>query len=181
MAGEVKRHFRDKTWALHVPRRIQELRLVLRQVSRDFTHSHARAPKVAEIAVLLNITEEETLQVISATEAYRPASLDAPITHEDAEPMGHGIGTEDPELAHIVDWQAVRPLIDELPARERQILILRFFGNQTQSEIADQVGISQMHVSRLISNSLRWLRTELLRDSARRPANRSGGAAGPGA
>jgi RNA polymerase sigma-B factor len=165
MAGEVKRHFRDKTWPLHVPRRIQELRLVLRQASRDFTHSHGRAPTVAEIAALLNTTEEETIQVMVAAEAYRPASLDAPIADEDGEPLGRCIGGTDPELEQIADCQALWPLVGELPARERQILMLRFFGNQTQSEIADQVGISQMQVSRMISCSLRWLRSELLRDS----------------
>jgi RNA polymerase sigma-B factor len=169
MTGEVKRHFRDKTWALHVPRRTQELRLVLRQTTRDFTQAHGRAPKVAEIAALMNISEEETLEVMGASEAYRTASLDVPVGDEDSDSLGSAIGAEDPDLAHLVDWQAVWPLVDELPARERHILLLRFYGNQTQSEIAAQVGISQMHVSRLISRSLDWLRTELLRSGATQP------------
>jgi RNA polymerase sigma-B factor len=169
MAGEVKRHFRDKTWAVHVPRRIQELRLALRQAARDFTQAHGRDPNVTELAALLNISVEETRHVMSAAAAYRPASLDAPVGNENVEPRGHSIGADDPDLDFVVDRQALWPLMAELPARERQILMLRFFGNQTQSEIADQVGISQMHVSRLISRSLGWLRTELLRGGAPQP------------
>jgi RNA polymerase sigma-B factor len=169
MAGEVKRHFRDRTWPLHVPRRTQELRLVHRRATSDFTQAHGRAPKIAEIAAFMDISEEEAVEVIGAVEAYRPTSLDTPTAGEDTEPRGHGIGAEDPELDLVVDRQALWPLIDELPARERQILILRFFGNQTQSEIAEKVGLSQMHVSRLITRSLDWLRTELLRTRPTRP------------
>jgi len=169
MAGEVKRHFRDRTWALRVPRRIQELRLVFRQASRDFMQANGRTPNIAEIAALMDISEEEAVEVMGAVEAYQPTSLDAPAAGEDTESRGHGIGAEDPDLDLVVDRQALWPLLDELPARERQILLLRFFGNQTQSEIAKEVGISQMHVSRLITRSLEWLRTELLRTRSSQP------------
>lgn len=166
MTGEVKRHFRDKTWALRVPRRLQELRIVLRQVTREYAHEHGRAPTVAETAKLMDISEEETIEVISASDAYRPASLDAPVTDEDgSESLGTMIGCVDHELELVVDRFALGPLMDELPARERQILLLRFFGNRTQSQIAEEIGISQMHVSRLISRSLATLRQGLLQEA----------------
>jgi len=166
MTGEVKRHFRDKTWSLRMPRRLQELRLSLRTARQDFTRENGRAPTVPEIAVLLEISEEETIELLSASEAYRPVSLDTPVADEDgAETLGELIGDEDPEFENIVDRTAVRPLLDELPDRERTILLYRFFGNKTQTEIAELMDISQMHVSRLISRTLRQLQNKLLTDA----------------
>ena len=166
MTGEVKRHFRDRTWSMRMPRRLQELRLALRNARQDFTLEHGRSPTVAEISTLLDISEEEAVEVIGATEAYHPISLDSPVTdEEDADTLGDMIGVEDPDFENIVDRNAVRPLLERLPARERTILLYRFFGNKTQLEIAKLMDISQMHVSRLISRSLAQLKAELLQDS----------------
>jgi RNA polymerase sigma-70 factor (sigma-B/F/G subfamily) len=166
MTGEVKRHFRDRTWGVHMPRRLQELGLTLTPTVQEFVHRNGRSPTTAEIAKLMNLTEEETVEVIAAWDAYRPVSLDAPSSEkEDASPLGDSIGDEDPALDSLVDGHALRPHINELPERERRILLLRFFGNKTQSQIGEELGISQMHVSRLLSRSLRRLRERLLSDS----------------
>jgi RNA polymerase sigma-B factor len=166
MTGEVKRHFRDQICSVRMPRRLQELRLRLRAARQDFTHEHGRSPTVPEIAARLDISEEETIEVLSAAEAYRPASLDVPVgADEGSETLADLLGDDDPAYEDIVDKIAVRPVLDELPTRERTILLHRFFGNKTQSEIAELVGVSQMHVSRLINRTLRDLRTTLLDDT----------------
>jgi RNA polymerase sigma-B factor len=165
MTGEVKRHFRDRTWSIRVPRPLQELRLALRTARQDFVRDHGRAPTVREVAEILGVSEEEAVEVLGAADAYRPVSLNTPLTDEDgAGTLADMIGDDDPELELVVDRNALRPLLETLPARERDILIHRFFGNRTQSEIAELMGISQMHVSRLISRSLVRLRTKLLEE-----------------
>lgn len=166
MAGEVKRHFRDRTWLLRMPRRLQELRLAMRDARRDFFRENNRAPSVPEIARILEIDEEEAIEVIGTFDAYRPMSLDLPVgDEEDTETYGDLLGGEDGAIEDTVDHIALRPMLDRLPDRERMILLYRFYGNKTQSEIAELMGLSQMHVSRLISRTLRELQTELLRDS----------------
>ncbi|MBO2449514.1 SigB/SigF/SigG family RNA polymerase sigma factor [Actinomadura barringtoniae] len=163
MQGEVKRHFRDRTWAIRVSRRLQELRAELNKTRQDFMRDHSRSPTVAELSVALGISEEETVEVISASEAYSPSSLDAPVSDEgDAATLGETLGAEDPELQHVVDGEALAPLLDELPETQRTVVLLRFYGNQTQAQIADQVGCSQMHVSRLLRRTLERLRQGLL-------------------
>ena len=166
MVGEVRRHFRDTTWRIRVPRVLQERRIALRHVARDFAHEHGRAPTVAEIARLLELTEENVIEVMAASGAYQPLSLDTPINDDD-EPatVADQLGDDDDELESIVDKLALRPLLDGLPDRERGILLLRFYGNKTQTEISDQLGISQMHVSRLIRKCLDELRVSLLNES----------------
>jgi RNA polymerase sigma-B factor len=165
MTGEVKRHFRDRTWAMRMPRQLQELRLALRNARQDFLRDHGRAPTVPEVAELLGVSEEEAIEVIGASDAYRPVSLDSPVTDEDGgDTLGDLIGDEDPEIELVVDRHALRPMIEKLPERQRTILLYRFFGNKTQTEIAEQMDISQMHVSRLISRSLADLRTMLLEE-----------------
>jgi RNA polymerase sigma-B factor len=165
MTGEVKRHFRDRTWTVRMPRRLQELRLALYAARQEFTREHDRAPTVLEIAGIMGIPEEEVVEVIGATDAYRPVSLDSPVADEDgSETLGDLIGDEDPELELVIDRNALRPLLEKLPDRERTILIHRFFGNKTQTEIAELMDISQMHVSRLITRSLASLRRKLLED-----------------
>ncbi|MGH3239777.1 MAG: SigB/SigF/SigG family RNA polymerase sigma factor [Spirillospora sp.] len=165
VTGEVKRHFRDKTWGVRVSRRIQELRPVLQRTVQEFTREHGRSPTTAEIAALMEITEEETVEVIVACDAYRPLSLEAPA---DGTPgggtgtVGEYLGADDPALDALIDGQALAPLIDDLPERERTILLLRFFGNKTQTQIAEQIGLSQMHVSRLLRGTLDTLRAGLL-------------------
>jgi RNA polymerase sigma-B factor len=165
MTGEVKRHFRDRTWTMRMPRRLQELRLALYAARQEFTRDHGRAPTVPEIAALLGVTEDEAVEVIGATDAYRPVSLDSPVADvEGSESLGDLIGDDDPELELVIDRNSLRPLLEDLPERERMILIYRFFGNKTQTEIAELLDISQMHVSRLITRSLAALRRRLLED-----------------
>lgn len=165
MTGEVKRHFRDRTWTMRVPRPLQELRLALGDARQGFVREHGRAPTVAEVAELLGVTEEEAIEAIGAAEAYRPVSLDSPITEEEGgASLGDLIGGEDPELELIVNRNTLRPMLEKLPERERTILIYRFFGNKTQTEIAELMDISQMHVSRLISRSLAALKKKLLEE-----------------
>ncbi|MGH3375464.1 MAG: SigB/SigF/SigG family RNA polymerase sigma factor [Actinoallomurus sp.] len=166
MTGEVKRHFRDRTWLLRMPRRLQELRLAMREARRDFLREHDRAPTVPEIARILDITEEEAVEVIGAFDAYRPMSLDTPVgDDEEAESFGDLLGARDTAIEDAADHLTVRPLLEQLPERERRILLYRFYGNKTQSEIAELMNLSQMHVSRLISRTLAALRSELLEDA----------------
>jgi RNA polymerase sigma-B factor len=166
MTGEVKRHFRDRTWSLRMPRRMQELRLALRAARQDFSQDHGRPPTVPEIAGLLAISEEETIELLSAADAYQPVSLDVQVSDgDDADSLGELLGDEDPAYEDVVDRTAVRPLLDKLPARDRMILLYRFFGNKTQTEIAELMGISQMHVSRLIKRTLKTLQVALLEEA----------------
>lgn len=165
VTGEVKRHFRDKTWGVRVSRRIQELRPILHRAVQEFTREHGRSPTTAETAALMGITEDETVEVLIACDAYRPLSLEAPADGSpdgDAGTVGEHLGGDDPALQAFIDGHALRPLIDGLPERERTILLLRFFGNKTQTQIAEQIGLSQMHVSRLIRATLDRLRSGLL-------------------
>jgi RNA polymerase sigma-B factor len=166
MTGEVKRHFRDRTWGMRMPRPLQELRLALRTARQEFVRDHGRAPTVPEAADLLGVSEEEAIEVIGAADAYRPVSLDVPAADdEDGETLGSLIGEEDPAIEMVVDRNALRPMLARLPRRERTILLHRFYGNKTQTEIAELMGVSQMQVSRLISRSLARLKAGLLRDN----------------
>ncbi|XRQ14943.1 SigB/SigF/SigG family RNA polymerase sigma factor [Actinomadura welshii] len=165
VTGEVKRHFRDKTWGIRVSRRIQELRPILQRTIQEYTRENGTSPTTAQIAALMGITEEETVEVIVACDAYRPLSLEAPADGSqggDNGTVGEYLGSDDPALDAFIDGHALGPLIDELPERERTILLLRFFGNKTQTQIAEQIGLSQMHVSRLLRATLDRLRAGLL-------------------
>ncbi|GGV22183.1 hypothetical protein GCM10010182_50760 [Actinomadura cremea] len=166
VTGEVKRHFRDKTWGLRVSRRIQEMRPVLQRTVQEFTREHGRSPTTREIAAVMEISEEEAVEVLVACDAYRPLSLEAPADGgqggETGGTVGEYLGSDDPALDAFIDGHALGPLIDGLPERERTILLLRFFGNKTQTQIADQIGLSQMHVSRLLRSTLETLRAGLL-------------------
>lgn len=163
IAGEIKRHFRDRTWAIRVPRVYQERRAELNRLVADLSQDLGRAPTVAELAVKMNITEEDVLLTLDASAAYSALSLDAPLgADDDAAALGDVIPDEDDALGVLVDREAVKPLIDKLPTREKNILLLRFFGNLTQAEIAAEFGISQMHVSRILRKVLDQLREELV-------------------
>ncbi|QXJ19484.1 SigB/SigF/SigG family RNA polymerase sigma factor [Actinomadura graeca] len=165
VTGEVKRHFRDKTWGVRVSRRLQELRPVLQRTAQDFTREHGRSPTTGEVAALMGVTEEEAVEVLIACDAYRPLSLEAPADGApdgDHGSVGEHLGSDDPALDAFIDGHALRPLIAGLPERERRILLLRFFGNKTQTQIADEVGLSQMHVSRLLRGTLEKLRAGML-------------------
>lgn len=163
MTGEVKRHFRDRTWAIRVPRLYQERRSELNRLVADLSQDLGRSPTVAELAAKMNITEEDVLLTLDASAAYSTLSLDAPLgTDDDAASRGDVIPEDDDTLSTMVDREAVKPLIDALPSREKHILLLRFFGNMTQAEIAAEFGISQMHVSRILRKVLDQLRSELV-------------------
>lgn len=163
MTGEVKRHFRDRTWAIRVPRLYQERRSELNRLVADLSQDLGRSPTVAELAAKMNISEEDVLLTLDASAAYSTLSLDAPLgTDDDAASLGDVIPEDDDTLSNMVDREAVKPLIDALPSREKHILLLRFFGNMTQAEIAAEFGISQMHVSRILRKVLDQLRSELV-------------------
>ena len=159
IVGELKRHFRDKGWAVRVPRRVQELHLRVTRVIDDLALELGRSPTVQEIAQRAGTTEDEVIEAIDAGSAYRSASLDAGRSDDDESPGLLGqLGEADPELARAERRAALGPLISELPEREQVMLYLRFYEGMTQSEIAKRLGISQMHVSRLLSRSLQQLR-----------------------
>jgi RNA polymerase sigma-B factor len=159
IAGELKRHFRDKGWAVRAPRRMQELYLRLTQVVSSLGQQLGRSPTIAELATQTQVSEEEVLEALEAGQAYRFASLDVPKGgSEDGDTIGEGLGEDDPDLANAESRVVLSPLMAKLAPRQRQIIRLRFFEGLTQSEIASRLGISQMHVSRLLARSVAELR-----------------------
>jgi RNA polymerase sigma-B factor len=165
IVGEIKRHFRDRTWGVHVPRRLRDLILEVGQATAALTSELSRAPSVAELADRLETPEEEILAALESAAGYSPASLNAPVGGESAAEFGDLVGESDTDLESVDDRVTVSGLLGRLPWRERRILAMRFYGNQTQAEIAARFGISQMHVSRLLSRALNWLREAMLADS----------------
>ncbi|MER6579646.1 SigB/SigF/SigG family RNA polymerase sigma factor [Nonomuraea sp. NPDC001023] len=162
MVGEVKRHFRDRTWAVKVPRVYQERRLELNKATADLTQTLGHSPTVSELAAHMNISEEDVLLTLDASTAYSALSLDAPVGGDnDGADLGDFLPSQDESLDTLLGKYSVKPLIDALPSRERNILLMRFYGNMTQSEIAAEFGISQMHVSRILRAVLNQLRTAL--------------------
>ncbi|MFE2061239.1 RNA polymerase sigma factor SigF [Streptomyces sp. NPDC059467] len=163
ITGEIKRHFRDHMWTLHVPRRVQELRNRVRVALRELGQTTpGRAPTVAEIAARAELTESEVRAGMEALDCYSALSLDAEVPGGDGYVLGDTLGADDPGYDLIVDRTAAEPCLQGLPERDRLILYLRFFRGMTQSRIAEQLGISQMHVSRLLSACFDRLREELL-------------------
>ncbi|RGA03918.1 RNA polymerase sigma factor SigF [Microbispora triticiradicis] len=162
IVGEIKRHFRDKGWAVRVPRRLQELKLSLTKAISELSQRESRAPTVAELAVHLGMTEEEVLEGLESANAYSTVSLDAPDSGDDDAPaVSDSLGIVDESLEGVEYRESLKPLLERLPPREKRILLLRFFGNMTQSQIATELGISQMHVSRLLARTLAQLREGL--------------------
>jgi RNA polymerase sigma-B factor len=165
IVGEIKRHFRDKGWAIRVPRRLQELKLSLTKATSELSQRLGRSPTVAELAGHLGMTDEEVLEGLESANAYSAVSLDAPDGGDDDSPaVADTLGAEDESLEGVEYRESLKPLLDQLPPREKRILLLRFFGNMTQSQIAADLGISQMHVSRLLARTLTQLRAGLLAD-----------------
>jgi RNA polymerase sigma-B factor len=160
VVGELKRHFRDKGWALRVPRRLQESGMKVGRTVTEMYQDLGRAPTVAEIAERTGLSEDEVLEAMETAHAYTTASLDAPTDEEGATSLDR-LGEEEEAFELLEGWTMVAPAIRELPARERNILYLRFFRGLTQTQIADELGISQMHVSRLLSRTLRDLRRKI--------------------
>jgi len=161
IVGELKRHFRDKAWSLRVPRRLQELHLRMAPAVAELTHELRRSPTIPEIAARLEVGTDDVVEAIEAGRAYRWSSLDAPVSTGDGEPtsaLAAKIGAVDPELAAVEERSQLAALLENLSPRDRTILTLRFYDGLTQSQIATQVGLSQMHVSRLLSRTLQRLR-----------------------
>jgi RNA polymerase sigma-B factor len=161
--GEVKRYFRDKGWAIRVPRRLQELRAQIGATTAELTQTLGRSPTPRELAESIGCTLEEIIEGIESSNAYSTLSLDA--THDNAEDGGVSmiemLGLDDEELEQIEIRESIKPLLEALPSREKRILLLRFFRNKTQSEIAAEIGVSQMHISRLLNRTLEQLRASL--------------------
>src|SRR5919112_2070435 len=162
VVGEIKRHFRDKGWAIRVPRALQELNGKMGPTIERLTARLGRSPSIAEIAAEFETSPEQVLEALEAGSAYAPASLSVGPTGEegDLDPM-ETIGSEDEEFERTDDRTSLEPALARLPAREREILRMRFEEGLTQTQIADQIGISQMHVSRLIRRSLERMRNQL--------------------
>lgn len=166
VVGELKRHFRDHLWSLHVPRRLQELRNRTRSARTELLQElDGRGPTVSELAGHTGLSEEEVAMGMEAQEAYNTVSLDAPIPGLEDFSLSDTIGGPDRAMDLVENRESLKPLIAGLPERERRILYLRFFGDLTQTQIADIVGISQMHVSRLISRTCSDLRHRLLAEA----------------
>jgi RNA polymerase sigma-B factor len=160
--GEIKRYFRDKGWAIRVPRRLQELRMQIGAATADLTQSLGRSPTPRELAENIGCSVEEIVEGIESSNAYSTLSLDATDDSDDGpSSMLDAIGIDDEALEHVEIRESIKPLLDRLDPREKKILLLRFFRNMTQSQIADEIGVSQMHVSRLLSRTLQHLRTSL--------------------
>ncbi|KOG07735.1 RNA polymerase sigma factor SigF [Streptomyces viridochromogenes] len=165
IVGEIKRFFRDTSWAVHVPRRLQEARIELAKATEELGTRLGRAPKVSELAALMNLTEEEVIEARIASNGYTSASLDAAISSESDEhdaTLTEFIGEEDPALELVEDFHALAPLLADLSERDRVILHLRFVEELTQAEIGRRLSVSQMHVSRLITRLLARLRSSML-------------------
>ncbi len=160
--GEIKRYFRDKGWAIRVPRRLQELRMQIGAATAELTQSLGRSPTPRELAERIGCTIEEIVEGIESSNAYSTLSLDATDdSQEGSGSMLDAIGADDEALEHVEIRESIKPLLDRLDPREKKILLLRFFRNMTQSQIAEEIGVSQMHVSRLLSRTLQHLRASL--------------------
>jgi RNA polymerase sigma-B factor len=158
ITGELKRYFRDRGWAVRVPRRVQELHLELDRTVNELSQELGRPPTPAEIAQRAGVLEEDVLESMEAGSLYRLASIDAGRADDESSPSpAQRLGEVDPELVAVDDRVAVSEMLAVLPEREQRIVCLRFFEGLTQSEIAEQIGISQMHVSRLLVRSLETL------------------------
>jgi len=161
--GEIKRYFRDKGWAIRVPRRLQEMRMMIGTVTSELSQSLGRSPTPREIAERIGVSVDDVMEGIESSNAYSTLSLDSggDGSDEGGPSMLDAIGEYDAALEHVEIRESIKPLLEQLPAREKQILLLRFFGGMTQSQIAAEIGVSQMHVSRLLNRTLEQLRESL--------------------
>jgi RNA polymerase sigma-B factor len=165
IVGEIKRFFRDTSWAVHVPRRLQEARVELAKATEELSSRLGRAPSVAELAALMNLSEDEVIEARVASNGYNSTSLDAAIGSEGEDgdaALSDFIGVEDPALELFENFHTLAPLLEDLGERDRLLLHLRFVEELTQSEIGKQLGVSQMQVSRLLSRNLERLRKGML-------------------
>jgi RNA polymerase sigma-B factor len=162
IVGEIKRHFRDRTWDIRVPRRLQELKLDINEATSTLSQKLGRSPTITDIATYLKRSEDEILEGLEGARAYSAVSLQTLVGNgEDGTELGDLFGIEDHELALAEFRATLGPALNKLNPREQKIIVLRFFGNLTQTQIAERIGISQMHVSRLLTKSLTTLRSQL--------------------
>jgi RNA polymerase sigma-B factor len=164
ICGEIKRHFRDRTWAVHITRRMQDHVLELQHATVVLTSQLTRAPSVAELADYLQVGQDAVRLAQENGTTSRTESLNKPVGDDGSRELGDLIGDPDEPMAALTDKLAVVDLIQLLPARTQHILMLRFYGELTQAEIAAELGVSQMHVSRLLGKALTWLRAGMLTD-----------------
>jgi RNA polymerase sigma-B factor len=165
IVGEIKRHFRDRGWAVRVPRRLQERRIAIGRATAELSQTTGHSPTVAELARHLEVSEDEVLEGLESARVYATTSLDAGSTMDSGEKsisLGESLGSTDDALEGVENRESLKPLLEALPERERTILLMRFFQSKTQSEIAEELGISQMHVSRLLARTLAELRGGML-------------------
>ena len=163
ISGEIKRYFRDKRWHVHVERPVQELLLEVREAKNQLIQQLGHAPSEAEVASYLGASEAAVREALRADMLMQPSSLDAPLAGQpDAATLADLLGEEDPQVEHTLSMEALGAHWDELPRREQTILLMRFYGDMTQAEIGSKLGISQMHVSRLLSHALTFLRERIL-------------------
>lgn len=162
ITGEVRRHFRDHAWSMRVPRRLKDLHVALGAAISELSQKHGRAPTATELSLHLQMPREAVLEGLEAAGAYRSSSLDGMLDGDGSSAALEGIvGAADAELDRVEYRTALAPLLERLPDRERTIIKLRFFGGMTQSQIAERVGLSQMHVSRLLTRTLAQLREQM--------------------
>ena len=171
IVGELKRHFRDKGWSVRVPRRVQELHVELNTLIAELTQRLGRSPTIHELAHGARTSDEEVLEAVEAAQAYRSTSIDAPLGggDDDTRGLANQLGNEDANLFDAENRVVLDGLLAALPLREQLMLRLRFYEGMTQSQIADRLGISQMHVSRLLTKSLRILRERAERQAGAEP------------
>jgi RNA polymerase sigma-B factor len=167
ISGEIKRYFRDKRWHVHVERPVQELLLEVREAKNQLIQQLGHAPSDAEVASHLGASEAAVREALRADMLMQPSSLDAPLAGQpDAATLADLLGEDDPGVEHTLSMEALGTHWDELPRREQKILLMRFYGDMTQAEIGSKLGISQMHVSRLLAHALTFLRQRILFDPA---------------
>jgi RNA polymerase sigma-B factor len=162
IVGEIRRYFRDKGWRIKVPRRLQELRLQVNRAKVELSQTMGASPAISDIARHLDVSEEDVAEAIEVAQLYHPVSLSAPAGPDTDLDVADPLGDLDPGMEAVDNRESVKPLLASLPERERRILTMRFFGEMTQSQIAAELGISQMHVSRLLAQTLQRLRTALV-------------------
>lgn len=163
--GEIKRHFRDKGWAIRVPRRLQELRMQITGATSELTQKLGRSPTPRELAEVIGCSMEEIIEGMESSNAYSTLSLDVNDSSDDGPPsLLDTLGMHDENIENVEVRESIKPLLEGLDAREKRILLLRFFKNMTQQQIAEEIGVSQMHVSRLLTKTLTRLRASLESD-----------------
>jgi RNA polymerase sigma-B factor len=164
ISGELKRHFRDHLWDVKVPRKAHDLQQGVKRVVEELTHELGRAPRLGEIAERLDVTVDDVMMAMEADSARRATSLSAPVGDAEGAPLSEHLGADDGVLDRTADRVTVLDLVERLPERERELIRLRFEENLSQSEIGERLGVSQMHVSRLLRRTLIDLRNQIGHD-----------------